>query len=73
MDIDIDPDLRESIERRANERGFESPEDYVSSLLRSVVEELDAMDYDERTQTRSTRRTSDDEINQRLKDLGYID
>lgn len=58
MDLPIDDELYDRLERRAAETGFDSAEEYSVVVLRTVVEELD----DQR----------DEAVEERLEDLGYL-
>jgi hypothetical protein len=58
VELSIDQDLYDRLERRAEETGFDSAEEYSVIVLRTVVEELD----EER----------DVAVEQRLEDLGYL-
>lgn len=57
--LELDDDVYERLERRAQDNGFESTEEYCRTILRTVLEELE----EERTA---------DEVEQRLEDLGYL-
>ena len=59
LTLDLDDDLYEKLERRAENNGFESTEAYSRTILRTVVEELEA-------------DASDDAVEERLEDLGYL-
>jgi metal-responsive CopG/Arc/MetJ family transcriptional regulator len=58
MKVEIDDKLYARISRRAEETGFDSPEEYIDELLTTVLDELE-----EET----------DDIKEQLQDLGYID
>lgn len=57
--LDLDDDLYGALERRAEANGFESTEAYCGTVLRTVLEELEA-------------EATDDEVEERLEDLGYL-
>lgn len=59
LSLDLDDDLYGVLERRAENNGFESTEEYSRTILRTVVEELEA-------------DASDDAVEERLEDLGYL-
>lgn len=59
LTLDLDDDLYGTLERRAENNEFESIEEYSRTILRTVVEELEA-------------DASDDEVEERLEDLGYL-
>lgn len=60
MDLDIDDELYERLSRRADEKGFESPEDYSITIIKTVLDELEKTD-------------TDDQVQNRLEDLGYLE
>lgn len=57
--LELDDDVYERLQRRAQNNGFESTEAYCRTVLRTVLEELEA-------------EATDDEVEQRLEDLGYL-
>jgi hypothetical protein len=59
LTLDLDDDLYAVLERRAENNGFESTEEYASTILRTVVEELE-------------EDIADDDVEERLEDLGYL-
>lgn len=59
MELDIDRELYRSLERRARENGFESAEEYGAVVLETVLTELEA--------------DRDDDLEERLDDLGYLE
>jgi hypothetical protein len=58
MQLDVDDDLYRRLERRAEETGFESAEEYSLVVLRTVIDEV--------------TEAEDDEVRDRLEDLGYL-
>jgi plasmid stability protein len=58
--LKIDSDLYERLANRAESHGFESTEEYANIVLQTVLDELE-------------NETEDDEVAQRLEDLGYFD
>jgi hypothetical protein len=60
MHLDIDEELYERLAARAAEMGFDSPEEYSITVLRTVVDELQQAD-------------SEDDVRARLSDLGYLE
>lgn len=60
MQVEIDEELQERLSQRAERFGFNSTEDYVITVLQTVVDELEETG------------TSDD-IQDRLEDLGYLE
>jgi len=62
-DIKIPKELAERIGKHAEEAGFDSVSDYVTYILRQVVEKLD----------KGGKSTKDEkEIEKELKTLGYL-
>jgi len=61
LNLEIDDDLSRVLERRAEENGFESTEEYCQTVLRTVVEELEKEESE-----------AGDEVEERLEDLGYL-
>lgn len=62
--LDVDDDLYERLARRAESQGFESPEDYAHTVLDTVLDELES------GERRAT--ATDDDVQERLEDLGYL-
>lgn len=58
MDVDIDEGIYNRLDRRAKAKGFESAEAYSAFVLETVIDELDS--------------DEDDEVRDRLEDLGYL-
>lgn len=56
--FDLDEEDYEKLSRRANRNGFDSPEEYGSFMVETVLDELE-------TET-------DDDVRGRLEDLGYM-
>lgn len=61
--VEIPEELIDTLERRATRSRFESTDEYVEYILRSVVQELDPVD----------NVSDEDQIEQRLKSLGYLE
>lgn len=59
LTLELDEDLHRTLERRAEANGFESTEAYARTVLRTVMEELED-------------GAADDEVEERLEDLGYL-
>lgn len=59
MEVDFDEEMEAALKRRAVEHGFESPQDYVETIVVTVLDELED-DGDQTT------------IEDRLRDLGYL-
>ncbi|KAA9406597.1 hypothetical protein ACNO8S_10260 [Haloarcula sp. KBTZ06] len=60
MEIDVDSDLREKLSARAKRYGFDSGEEYASTILHIVISELEGTEAE------------DDDLEDRLEDLGYL-
>jgi len=63
ISLEIDDSLHRVLERRAEENGFDSTEEYCRTILSTVVEELEKGD---------TETDAGDEVEERLEDLGYL-
>ena len=59
MNIDLDDELAERLERRAKANGFDSATEYATTVLQTVMDELDRVE-------------DDSNVEERLEDLGYI-
>lgn len=59
LTLELDDDLYRTLERRAQDNGFESIEEYSGTILRTVVEELE-------------EDATNDGVEERLEDLGYL-
>lgn len=59
MQLNIDKELYEKLSRRANRKGFDSAEEYSVFVLQTIIEELE-------------ESGADDEVQDRLEDLGYL-
>lgn len=60
LNLKINEDIGDVLERRADENGFQSTEEYCCTILQTVVKELEG-------ETDAT-----DEVEERLEDLGYL-
>jgi len=56
--LSIDEKTFEKLQLRSEEQGFDQPEEYGSKILKVVLEELEP--------------DKDEEVQSRLRDLGYI-
>lgn len=61
LNLEIDAELGKTLENRAEEYGFESIEEYSQMILQTVVDELE-----------SESKAADEEVAERLEDLGYL-
>lgn len=65
--IDIDDEHWDAFEQRAEEKGFDTTEEYVQHVLRQVYEKL-------QRQNKETYSEEDEEkVRDRLRNLGYMD
>ena len=60
MQLDIDDQLYDSLSQRAQEKGFDSAEEYSIVILKTVIDELDS-------------QASNEDVQTRLQDLGYLE
>ena len=61
LKLEIDAEQGQELEKRAEEHGFESIEEYSEIILQTVIDELESDD-----------RETDEEVTERLEDLGYL-
>ena len=61
LNLEIDAELSQTLEIRAEEHGFESIEEYSKIILQTVIDELE-----------SENKETDEEVTERLEDLGYL-
>lgn len=59
MNLELDDRLANRLEQRAETHGFDSADEYATTLLRTVLDELDRIE-------------DDSELEDRLEDLGYL-
>lgn len=59
VNLKLDDDLADRLERRAEANGFDSAGEYTTTLLRTVLDELDRVE-------------DDSNVEERLEDLGYL-
>jgi len=60
MELDINKQLNAKLSNRADKMGFESTEEYCIMILETVINELE-------------EENADDEVQNRLEDLGYLE
>ena len=60
MQLDIDEQLHQRLSERAEKMGFNSTEEYCMTILETVISELE-------------EENADDEVQNRLEDLGYLE
>ena len=59
MKLELDDRLADRLEQRAEANGFDSASEYTTTLLRTVLDELDRVE-------------DDGNVEDRLEDLGYL-
>lgn len=59
LELRISDDTYDQLRKRAKEQGYEDPEAYGSMIIEVVLDELES--------------TTSDDVQDRLRDLGYID
>lgn len=59
MNLELDDRLTDRLEQRAEANGFDSAGEYTTTLLRTVLDELDRVE-------------DDGDVEERLEDLGYL-
>jgi hypothetical protein len=65
--LEVDEETYEVLSARADEKGFETTQDYVDYLMEQIVEKI------RRETTERDDEEVDEKVKQKLKDLGYID
>lgn len=59
VNLELDDELADRLEQRAEANGFDSASEYTTTLLRTVLDELDRVE-------------DDGDVEERLEDLGYL-
>jgi len=67
--IEIDDDLFEVLEARAEEKGFDETDGYIRHLMEQIVEKIKK----EKQQQDEYTEEEEKEVKDRLKKLGYLD
>lgn len=67
--LSIPSDLAEKIKKRAENKGFKSLSEYVTYILRQVQSKIET---DEKQKSVPSIQ-GEEEIKQKLKDMGYLD
>lgn len=67
--LSIPDDVAEKIKERAEEKGFKSLSEYVTYILRQVLSKIDA----ESNKKEVSSKDGEEEIKQKLRDMGYLD
>jgi len=80
MKLDLDPEMSKRLAKRAEKREYESAQAYAKDILETVLIELEKIESleqgsSERTFSGETdnKLDEDGDVNERLKDLGYLD
>ena len=68
--LSIPKDISEELKKRAKDKGFKSLQSYVTYILRQV---LSRIEENETQKKEPSKRESEKEIKQKLRDLGYLD
>lgn len=68
--LSIPKDLAEKLKKRSGDKGFKSLQDYVTYILRQV---LSRIEMDEKQKRKSSTLKDEEEIKQKLRDMGYLD
>lgn len=64
MKIDVDDEKFEILKMRSEEKGFESTEEYIDSILGQIVQKI-------KNERANKSDKNNGEIKEKLKDLGY--
>lgn len=67
--LSIPNDVAEKLKKRAENKGFKSLSEYVTYILRQVQSKIET---DEKQKSVSSIR-GEEEIKQKLRDMGYLD
>jgi metal-responsive CopG/Arc/MetJ family transcriptional regulator len=59
VNLELDDELADRLEQRAEANDFDSTSEYTTTLLRTVLNELDRVE-------------DDGDVEERLEDLGYL-
>lgn len=68
--LSIPKDLAEELNKRAEDKGFKSLSNYVVYILRQVLSRIES---EENKKKEHSGPTGEEEVKQKLRDLGYID
>lgn len=69
--VDIPDSLYEVLSKRAEEKNFDSCEDYIVDILEQVSRKLKRMKKEEGKKTFS--KEEEEKVKERLRGLGYLD
>lgn len=67
--LSIPSDLADKIKKRSDDKGFKSLSDYVTYILRQVLSKIEV---DEKQKSGSSVHSEED-VKQKLRDMGYLD
>lgn len=67
--VDVDDDIYGVLEARAEEKDFDTTEEYIQYLLEQVVEKIRR----EKKQQDSYTEEEEEKVKDRLRGLGYLD
>lgn len=68
--IDVPDEIYEKLTARAEEKGFDSCDDYVNSVLKQVVDKIERKKQQER---KTYSKEEEEKVKNRLRGLGYLD
>lgn len=68
--LKIPKDLSEELKKRAEDKGFKSLSDYVTYILRQVLSKIET---EEKQKKEPLIKEGEEEIKQKLRDLGYLE
>ncbi|MCH8003689.1 MAG: CopG family transcriptional regulator [Nanoarchaeota archaeon] len=68
--LKIPEELSKELKIRAEDKGFKSLQDYVTYILRQVLSKIE---MDEKQKKEPSTKEGEEEIKQKLRDLGYLE
>jgi len=68
--LTVPEDIAKKLKKRAEDAGFKSLQDYVTYILRQVLSKVEAEEIQKET---LPKQEDEEEIKQKLRDLGYLD
>jgi len=69
VSIEVDDDKYSVLEARAQEKGYDTTEEYVDYLLEQIVEKINR----EKQEVEEYTDEEEEKVKNRLRDLGYMD
>jgi len=69
ISLSIPQDLAKKLQKRAEEKGFKSLSDYVTYILRQVLSRIETAE----NQKEGYSEKKEEEVKQKLRDLGYLE